>query len=157
MPLTVAGLDYLYEVYDADNQVDEKFLLKYTNEKLIVSYDPEYLEDYIALYRLNENKEKVFVAYAQKKRRSVEVAKLQKDGEYEQILKDIAVRENLRSHDENVFEELAARLGMRQEDLIDEQNSWVDDAVFNAKRAAYATKEENLTSDSNSLFDRITK
>ncbi|WP_373942623.1 hypothetical protein OEG92_05325 [Polaribacter sejongensis] len=50
MPLTVAGEDYLYEVYDENGNVDIDFQLKYVQQNLIVSYDPEYLDDYVALY-----------------------------------------------------------------------------------------------------------
>lgn len=153
MPLTVAGKDYQYEVYDVDNQVDQDFLRKYTNEKLIVSYDPEYLDDYVALYKINENGDKVFVAYAQKKRRTVEVAMLQKDGEYKQILKDIAVREEIRSKDKRSLEAIMKRAGINMDDHVDQQNNF----EFQAKRAAYTSKEENLQSDSKSLFERISK
>ncbi len=156
MPLTVAGKDYLYEVYDENNQVDIDFQLKYVQTDLIVAYDPEYLDSYISLYRLNDNNEKVFVAHAQKKRRSVEVAMLQQEGEYKQVLKDIEVREKVKAHDWNTYMDIVAHTGIGRESLINEQNSWVDNNTeFNAKRAAFATKEENLTSDSTSLFDRI--
>lgn len=153
MPLTVAGQDYLYEVYDAHGNVDIDHQLKYVQQKLIVSYDPEYLDDYVALYKLNDKNEKVFVAYAQKKRTHVEVAILQEKGEYDQVLKDLEVREKVKAHDWNVYEELVARTGITRESLITQQNNM----EFAAKRAAHATKEENLQSDSNSLFNRVTK
>lgn len=157
MPLTVAGEDYLFEVYDQDNQVDINFQLKYVQTNLIVSYDPEYLDTYISLHKINENGEKVFVAHAQKKRRTVEVAVLQKEGEYAQTLKDIEVREKIKAHDWNAYMEIVERTGISREALIDEQNSWVDEnnAEFQAKRAGFASKEENLKSDSDSLFDKI--
>jgi len=151
MPLTVAGQDYLYEVYDEHGNVDIDFQLKYVQQKLIVSYDPEYLEDYVALYRINENEEKVFVGYAQKKRRHVEVAILKQPGEHKQMLKDLEVREKVRSHDWNAYLDIVERTGISRDTLIEGQNNY----EFAAKRAAYATKEENLQSDSDSLFDRI--
>jgi len=80
MPLTVAGEDYLFEVYDENGNVDIDFQLKYVQQNLIVSYDPEYLDNYVSLYRLNENDEKVFVAYAEKKRTHVEVQMLKQPG-----------------------------------------------------------------------------
>tara|TARA_R110002033_G_scaffold84007_1_gene134756 strand:+ start:359 stop:2398 length:2040 start_codon:yes stop_codon:yes gene_type:complete len=156
MPLTVAGVDYLFEVYDENGNVDIDFQLKYVQQNLIVSYDPEYLDDYVALYRLNENNEKVFVAYAEKKRKHVEVAILKEPGEHAQMLKDIEVREKVKAHDWNAYMQIVERTGISREALIDEQNSWVaNNAEFNAKRAAFATKEENLQSDSDSLFERI--
>lgn len=151
MPLTVAGQDYLYEVYDANGNVDIDFQLKYVQQNLTVSYDPEYLDDYVALYRLNEKNEKVFVAYAEKKRTHVEVAILQEEGEYEQTLKDLEVREKVKAHDWNAYEELAARTGITRESLITQQNNM----EFAAKRAAHATKEENLETDTASLSQRV--
>ncbi len=159
MPLTVAGEDYLFEVYDADGQIDLDFRRKYVQQKMIVSYDPEYLDNYVALYRLNENEEKVFVAYAEKKRRNVEVAMLQKDGERAQMLKDLEVREKEKANDWNDYLALVERTGISREALIEEQNSWVDknNSEFSQKRVGYATKEENLESDSTSLFDKMLK
>jgi transposase InsO family protein len=156
MPLTVAGEDYLYEVYDANGEIDIEFRRKYVQQKLIVSYDPEYLDDYVSLYKLNEKGEKVFVAFAEKKRTSVEVAILQKPGEYDQVLKDLAVREKEKTRDWNAYMAIVERTGISRDALIEEQNSWVgNNHEFNAKRAALATKEENLQSDSSSLFDKI--
>lgn len=158
MPLTVAGEDYLFEVYDVDGNVDLDFRRKYVQQKLVVSYDPEYLDDYVALYRLNENNEKVFVAFAQTKRRHVEVSIIKEEGEHARMLKDLEVRELEKSRDWNAYIELAERTGITREALIDEQNSWVDqnNTEFNIKRAAFATKEENLASDSKGIFDRAT-
>lgn len=158
MPLTVAGEDYIYEVYDADGEVDIDFQVKYVQQSLIVSYDPEYLDDYIALYRLNDKDEKVFVAFAQKKRDYVQVSILQREGEREQMLRDLEVREKVKARDWKAYEEIVARSGISREALIDDQNSWVANNVeFNAKRAAYASKEENLHTDSESIFERITR
>jgi hypothetical protein len=56
-----------------------------------------------------------------------------------------------------VYNQLVARTGISIEKLIDDQNSWINDAEFNTKRAPYATKEENLTNDSDSLFAQMTK
>lgn len=151
MPLTVAGVDYLYEVYDENNQVDKEFRLKYVQQDLIVSYDPEYLDDFVSLYKLNENNEKVFVGHAQKKRTSVEVAMLQKPGEYDQVLKDIDVKASEEARDWNAYMKIVERTGISRESLIEKQNNF----EFAAKRAAFATKEENLEADSDSLFDKI--
>jgi hypothetical protein len=159
MPLTVTGVDYLFEVYDDKGNVDIDFQLKYVQQDLIVSYDPEYLDTYISLYRLNENNEKVFVAYAEKKRTHVEVAILKQPGEHAQMLEDVAVRDKVKSHDWNAYMEIVERTGISREALIEEQNGWLqnNNAEFAAKCAGFATKEENLESDSNSLFERITK
>ncbi len=158
MPLTVAGEDYLYEVYDEDGNVDIDHQIKYVQTNLIVSYDPEYLDTYVSLYRLNENNEKVFVAHAQRKRTSVEVAVLQREGEYAQVLKDIEVRKTVENIDLKAYFGIKERTGMKQTDIIDTQREWLENnAEFSAKCAAFATKQENLQNDNNSLFNRATK
>ena len=158
MPLTVAGEDYLYEVYDEDGNVDIDHQIKYVQTNLIVSYDPEYLDTYVSLYRLNENNEKVFVAHAQRKRTSVEVAVLQREGEYAQVLKDIEVRKTVENIDLKAYFGIEERTGMKQTDIIDTQREWLENnAEFSAKCAAFATKQENLQNDNNSLFNRATK
>lgn len=158
MPLTVAGEDYIFEVYDKNGAIDIDFRRKYVQQKLIVSYDPEYLDDYVALYRLNEKEEKVFVTYAQKKRKHVEVSVLQSKGDKEQALKDMAIREKEKSLDWNAYLELAEKTGVTRESLIEQQSSWVENNnEFSSKMAAYNTKKENLKTDNNSLLDRISR
>lgn len=159
MPLTVAGEDYIFEVYDVDGNVDIDFRRKYVQQKLVVSYDPDYLDEFVTLYRLNENNEKVFVAYAQTKRRHVEVSILKKEGEHARMLKDLEVRELEKSRDWNAYLEIAEKTGVTREALIEDQNSWVaqNNTEFSAKRAAYNTKEENLETDKRSLFEKVSR
>lgn len=157
MPLTVAGKDYLFEVYDANGNVDLEFRRKYVQQKLIVSYDPEYLDEYIALYRETETGDKVFVAYAETKRAHESVPVLMKEGEREQWLKDLKVREQEELRDWNAYLEIAESIGVTRESLIEEQNAQILNNEFNAKRSAYATKEEQLITDSNSLFEKMTR
>ncbi|WP_373942625.1 hypothetical protein OEG92_05330 [Polaribacter sejongensis] len=49
--------------------------------------------------------------------------------------------------------DIVERTGISREALIEKQNNF----EFAAKCAAFATKEENLETDSNSLFDQMTK
>jgi len=158
MPLTVAGEDYIFEVYDADGNVDLDFRRKYVQEKMVVSYDPEYLDDYVALYRVNENDEKVFVAFAQSKRRHVEVSILKRPGEHAMTLKDIEVRNLEKNRDMEEYLRIAEKTGITREQLIEDQNAMVsnNNTEFNAKRAAFATKQENLETDTRSLYEKAT-
>ena len=156
MRLTVAGVDYEYEVYDKNKEVDIDFRRKYVNTQLIVSYDPEYLDEYISLYELNDKGQKVFVAYAQKKREHAQVPILMgKDGE-EKLRKDMLIRELEYFRDLETYQQIAERTGITREKLIDEQNTMINNNwELDVKLAAYATKEEQLTTNKKSVFERF--
>lgn len=145
MKLTVAGVDYEFEVYDKDNQIDEVFRQKYVNSKLIVGYDPEYLNEYVKLYELNEKGQKVFVAYAQKKREHSQMMKFSTEDNKAQMLRDMAVRDREMMRDWTKYQEIAERTGINREWLVDEQNAMItDNWELEAKMAAYGTKEEQI-------------
>jgi transposase InsO family protein len=157
MKLTVSGADYDFEVYDKDNQIDEVFRQKYVNTKLIVNYDPEYLDQYVKLYELNEKGQKVFVAYAQKKREHSQMMKFSTEDSKAQMLKDLAVRDNEMMRDWTKYKEIAERTGITRESLVDEQNAMiVDNWELDAKMIAYGTKEEQIKINKKSLFEQIT-
>lgn len=145
MKLTVAGVDYEFEVYDKDNQIDEVFRQKYVNSKLIVGYDPEYLNEYVKLYELNEKGQKVFVAYAQKKREHSQMMKFSTEDNKAQMLRDMAVRDREMMRDWTKYQEIAERTGINREWLVDEQNAMItDNWELEAKMVAYGTKEEQI-------------
>lgn len=157
MRLTVAGVDYEFEVYDKDNQVDEVFRQKYVNSKLIVGYDPEYLNEYVKLYELNEKGQKVFIAYAQKKREHSQMMKFSTEDNKAQMLKDMAVRDREMMRDWIRYQEIAERTGITREWLVDEQNAMItDNWELDAKMIAYGTKEEQQKTNKKSLLERIT-
>jgi len=126
------------------------------NTQLIVSYDPEYLDEYISLYELNDKGQKVFVAYAQKKREHAQVPILMgKDGE-EKLRKDMLIRELEYFRDLETYQQIAERTGITREKLIDEQNAMINNNwELDVKLAAYATKEEQLTTNKKSVFERF--
>ena len=159
MILTVAGADYHFEVYDENGAIDLEFRRKYVNEKLIVSYDPEYLDEYIALYTLNDNNQKVFVAYAQKKREHAQVPILQTEETKSQLLRDLKVREMEEMRDWEAYQRIAERTGITREKLIDDQKAMISENSyeFEAKIMAYSTKEEQLTTNKKSIFNRLNK
>lgn len=157
MKLTVSGTDYDFEVYDKDQQIDEVFREKYVNSKLIVAYDPEYLNEYIKLYELNEKGQKVFVAYAQKKREHSQMMKFSTEDSKAQLLKDMEVRDREMMRDWTKYQEIAERTGITRESLVDEQNAMiVDNWELDAKMIAYGTKEEQIKTNKKSLFEQIT-
>lgn len=157
MFLTVAGVDYEFEVYDKDNQIDEAFRQKYVNEKLIVCYDPEYLDQYIKLYTLNDKGQKVFAAYAQKKRQHTQVPILTTAESKAQMLKDMAVRDREMMRDFERYQQIAEKTGITREKLVDEQNDMINNNwELDAKMIAYGTKEEQQKTNKKSLLERIT-
>lgn len=157
MKLTVAGQDYDFEVYDKNNEVDLEFRRKYVNTSLIVSYDPEYLEEYIALYELNEKGQKVFVAYAQKKRQHTQIPVLMNESTEEKLRKDIAVRDLEMIRDFEAYQRIAERTGITREKLIDEQNAMIaNNWELDAKLTAYSTKEDQIKTRK-SVFAQMNK
>lgn len=157
MKLTVAGVDYDFEVYDKDNQVDVDFREKYVNSKMIVSYDPEYLDQYVKLYTINEKGQKVFSAYAQKKREHTQVPFLSTKESKAQLLKDMHIRDNEMMRDWDKYQRIAAITGITREKLIDEQNDMINNNwELEAKLTAYSTKEEQQKSNKKTLLEKIT-
>lgn len=157
MMMTVAGVDYEFEVYDKDNQVDEDFRQKYVNTKMIVCYDPEYLDEYIKLYTINDKGKKVFAAYAQKKRQHTQVPILSTAESKSQMLKDMQVRDREMMRDWETYQRIAEITGITREKLVDEQNDMINNNwELDAKMIAYGTKEEQQKTNKKSLLERMT-
>lgn len=148
LPLTVEGKDYLFEVYDAAGKVDIDFRRKWVNEKLIVRYDPEYLNDYVALYELTPSGEKRFVAYAQTKRTHESIPVLMKENSKAQLLEDISIRDAELKRDQDAYEKLLERTGISREALIEEQELMV-------KMQGHLPKEEQMNTDKNTFYSRF--
>lgn len=148
MPLTVEGQDYLYEVYADDGTVDLDFRRKYVNEKLIVRYDPERLNEFVALYEVMPSGDKRFVAYAQTKRAHESIPVLMRDNSKALLLQDIAVRDAELKRDQEAYEQLIRRTGITRESLIEEQELMV-------KFQGHLPKEEQMQTDKNSFYSRF--
>lgn len=147
LPLTVEGKDYLYEVYDTNGKVDMDFRRKWVQEKLIVRYEPEYLNDYVALYELLPSGEKRFVNYAQKKRAHESIPILMKENSAEFRNDDMAVRELEFQRDQEAYEKLIKRSGISRETLLEEQELMV-------KFQGQLPKEDQMEVDKNSFYSR---
>lgn len=148
LPLTVEGKDYLYEVYDHSGKIDMEFRRKWVDEKLIVRYDPEYLNDYVALYELTPSGEKRFVTYAQKKRAHESIPVLMVENSKAQLLEDIAIRDAELKRDQEAYERLIDRTGITRESLIEEQELMV-------KFQGHLPKEEQMETDKNAFYSRF--
>ena len=121
MPLTVMGKDYIYEVYDQDGNVDMEFRRKYVDEKLIVRYDPEFLDEVVELYEVASTGEKRFVAHATPKRAHESIPMLQTEEGRKWLKKDMKVRELEAERDWQAYLELERRTGISRESLILDQ------------------------------------
>lgn len=148
LPLTVEGKDYLFEVYDDAGRVDLDFRRKWVNEKVIVRYDPEYLEDYVALYELTTSGEKRFITYAQKKRAHESIPVLMVENSKAQLLADIEIRDAELKRDQEAYEKLIERTGITRESLIEEQELMV-------KFQGHLPKEDQMETDKNSFYSRF--
>ena len=144
LPLTVEGQDYLFEVYDAAGKIDLDFRRKWVNEKLIVRYDPEYLNDYVALYELTPSGEKRFITYAQKKRAHESIPVLMVENSKAMLLEDIAIRDAELKRDQEAYENLIYRTGITRESLIEEQELMI-------KFQGHLPKEQQMEADRLSL------
>lgn len=157
MKLTVSGVDYDFEVYDENDEIDIEFRRKRVNTKLIVLYDPEYLNEYIKLYEINEKGQKIFVAYAQKKRAHSQSPIIRKAQQDEKMRADMNIRDIEMMRDWEQYQKIAERTGITRESLIDEQNAMIEDNwELDAKLAAYTTKDEQITTRK-SVFAQLNK
>lgn len=157
MKFTNLGVDYEFEVYDEKGEIDIEFRRKRVNTKLIVSYDPEYLNEYIKLYELNEKGQKIFVAYAQKKRAHSQSPIIRKAQQDEKMRADMNIRDIEMMRDWEQYQKIAERTGITRESLIDEQNSMIENNwELEAKLSAYTTKDEQISSRK-SVFAQLNK
>lgn len=148
MPLTIEGQDYLYEVYTDNGEVDLNFRRRFVNEKLIVRYDPERLDEFVALYEELPSGEKRFVAYAQTKRAHESIPVLMHENSKSLLIQDIAVRDAELKRDQEAYEALINRTGITREALIEEQELMV-------KMQGHLPKEDQMKTDKNSFYSRF--
>jgi len=147
LPLTVEGQDYQYEVYDENGTIDLEFRRKYVGEKVIVRYDPEYLNEMVALYEVTTTGEKRFIAHAEPKRKHEVVPALMREGAKEKMLKDMEVRELEYQRDLKAYEELQRKTGINPETIIEQQELMV-------KMQGNLPKKEQMKVDSESIYSR---
>ena len=150
MPMTVEGKDYEYEVYNADGSIDMDFRRKYVGEKLIVRYDPEYLNEMVELWELTDSGDKRFLAHALPKRKHQVIPALMHPGADEWRIKDMEVREQEYLQVLRECEEIEQRTGITVERLIEQQELAV-------KMHGKMPKELEMATDSAELNQRLSK
>ncbi len=131
---------YKFEVYDQAGNIDTDFRWKHTGEKFIVRYDPDQMDGFIQLLKLNAQGETYFVAYAEPKRKFETVPKLMRPGEKEQFNTDHKVRDIELERAEKEYKELCKRTGISPEALIAQQE-------FELKMQGTLNKTINIKTD----------
>lgn len=150
MPMTVEGKDYEYEVYNPDGTVDMNFRRKYVGEKLIVRYDPEYLNEMVELWELTDSGDKRFVAHALPKRKHEVVPALMRPGADEWRRRDMEIRELEYQMTLKECEEIERETGITVEKLINDQELAI-------KSHGKMSKELEMRTDGSELDYRIRK
>lgn len=145
---TIAGNDYVFEVYDENNEIDLEFRRKYVGEKVIVRYDPEYLNEMAALYEETANGEKRFIAHALPKRKHQEIPALMKEGAKAIWEKDMRVPELEFKRDSEAYERLMRETGITPEKLIQDQELFV-------KMQGKMPKEVQADTESKSFYSKL--
>jgi len=121
LTIWLSNTQYQYEVYNADGSIDLEFRRKNVGRKFIVRYDPESMSVYIQLYEVSQQGEKIFIAYAQPKRKHVDIPILMQDGDKEQWANDFAIRDEEFRRDSEALKALLNRTGITPDTLIEEQ------------------------------------
>lgn len=117
MKANIAGVDYEFEVYDKNGDVDLDFRYKNIGKKFKVRYDPEFLDGYVQLYDKDENKNYVWVANAEPKRKHQNIPALMKEGDKEKWFADMQVRTVELERTKKELQALEARTGINRETL----------------------------------------
>lgn len=145
---TVDHKDYEYEVYDSEGKVDIEFRRKYVGAKLYIKYDPEFLSDFIQLYKKDESGTMIFVANAEPKRMHEVVPVLMKEGDKKRWRDDYSVSEIEIAREYAEIEAIRKRSGITVEKMIEEQELML-------KLGGYLDKERRNKIESDSPFSRI--
>ncbi|UGU15181.1 transposase family protein [Sinomicrobium kalidii] len=148
MPLTVTGKKYEYEVYNADGKVDQEFRRKCVGAKLIVRYDPAMLNDYVQLYELTPEGEKIFVANAQPKRGHENIPILMEEGDKQRWYADFKVQDEEYERDAKAYRDLMVRTGVTPERLIEQQDLMI-------KMGGKLPKKERSEAEASSILSRL--
>lgn len=150
MPMTVEGKDYEFEVYCPDGSIDLDFRRKYVGEKLIVRYDPEYLDEMVELWELTDSGDKRFVAHALPKRKHQVIPALMSPDSDEWRKRDMAIRELEYQMTLKECEEIEQRTGITVERMIERQELAI-------KMHGKMTKTDEMDTDSTELSYRLSK
>lgn len=115
--LELGNTRHLFEVYDADGQVDLNFLRQWTNARFTVFYDPEDLS-HVRLYRIDDNADLRFIAAAQAKKAYARAAVDLRPGERGEIDKNLQLRKDQADRVRRELDDLRGSSGVDPETLV---------------------------------------
>lgn len=122
LTMKLKGEQYQYEVYNQDRSIDIEFRRKNVGKKFVVRYDPENMDVFVQLYEVTADKQKVFIANAEPKRKQVNIPILMDDIDKKVWAKDYKIREEEYKRDLAAVEALRKRTGITPEKLIEDQD-----------------------------------
>ncbi len=143
--LRIAGQEYIFEVYTADDRIDLDFRRYNIGKKFIVRYDPEQLDTYIQLIEVNAKGERAVTAHAKRKRSHQEIPVLMTEGDKELWYEDYSIRDEELQRDLQELNALRQRTGITPEKLIDDQE-WM------IKMGSTLPKDQRSDVESDSVF-----
>ena len=147
LKITVAKETYEFEVLNGDGTIDLDFRRNYIGAKLIVRYDPEYLNEMVQLYVDSPNG-KTFVATAEKKRAHETVPVLMAEGARSALDKDLSVRDVEFESVQKAYKDLMRRTGITPEQMIEDQELMM-------KMGGSLPKQQRSDVEANSSFSRL--
>lgn len=119
---SIRKVDYHFEVYDLDGNVDLDFRDKYTGCKFYYQYDPDHLEDYIRLYLALPNGDSKYIADAQPVKKVKSIAAFMDKHDENRMQKMRQVRDTELERIQEELNNLRARTNITEETLIQDQD-----------------------------------
>ncbi|OXA83779.1 hypothetical protein B0A56_00615 [Flavobacterium columnare NBRC 100251 = ATCC 23463] len=146
LKLKIGKQEHWFEVYDENDNIDLEFRYKYVNTKLKVRYHPKYLNDYVQLIKVNEDKTKTLVACAKPKRDHNIIPVTASDGAKEKWYKDQETKRLEEERDLKAYQEMVKRSGITVEAMMEDQENTL-------KFGGHATKIEREKAEQYSSVD----
>ncbi len=122
LTMKLKGETYQFEVYNQDRTIDTEFRRKNIGKKFIVRYDPDNMDVFVQLYEITPDKQKIFSANAEPKRKQVNIPILMDEADKKVWAIDYKIREEEFKRDLEAVEALRKRTGITPEKLIQEQD-----------------------------------
>ena len=136
----ISGVDYEFEVYDKNGNVDSDFRYKNIGNKFKVRYDPDFLDGYVQLYSKDEKDNYVWVANAEPKRKHQNIPALMKEGDKDKWFSDMQVRKLELERTQRELKALEDRTGINRQSLIEDTDLLI-------KMGGNMTKVEQLITE----------
>ena len=146
--LKISKKKYDFEVYTADGSIDVDFRTYNIGAKFIVRYDPEALDSYVQLLKVEPDGSIGATYMAQPKRAHQFVPALMEEGDKAAWSQDYKVVDQEYQRDLTAYQQIAARTGITPESLIEEQELIL-------KMNGKVPKPDRSEAEANSLLNQI--